>query len=235
MSSDCVAALDAVDVSVVGHPALAGVSFCLRAGTLVVIGGPRGSGKSTLLRLLWGAVRPARGTVSAGGIDLTASTSGRLAAWRRQIGILSADFPLALDWTALDNLLAALNMQGPRVARNAADRAAHALGRWGLLPRRHTIVARLTDTERARLALARAFVRAPVAAFLDEPLSAVPEDEHAAVMGEIRLATRLGTAVLVTTCDRTQWSSVADEFLLLENGRLQGAPSIPAARIESPA
>ena len=217
----CVAALDAASVSFSGQVVLRDISLCLKPGTLCIIGGPSGCGKSTLLRVLWGAVRPARGTARAGDADLTSASPTRVADWRRQIGIFSPDFPLAFDWTAFDNLFAVFCTTKAIPRERATERVTRELHRWGLLHQRHALARYLAESGRTRLALGRAFIRRPVAAFLDEPLIALPEGEHSEIINEVRLAAALGTAVVVATANWERWSPFADELYLIEDGRLR--------------
>src|SRR5258706_11443290 len=50
--------------------ALAGVTFSIPKGAVMMIAGPNGSGKSTLLRVLSTAIRPDGGRASVGGFDV---------------------------------------------------------------------------------------------------------------------------------------------------------------------
>jgi ABC-type multidrug transport system ATPase subunit len=62
-------------------PAVRGVSLALAEGTFLTVFGPNGAGKSTLLRMLCGAVRPTRGSVSIAGVDVAAPTAHGVRAW----------------------------------------------------------------------------------------------------------------------------------------------------------
>lgn len=61
------------------RPAVRDVSVDLQPGAVVALVGENGSGKSTMLALLLGLRLPDRGTVTAGGVELTAA---RDRAWR---------------------------------------------------------------------------------------------------------------------------------------------------------
>ena len=89
-------------------PAVRGIDFTLAPGELVTVFGPNGAGKSTLLRLLCGAVRPTRGAVRIGGVDVAASDAAR-----RRIGLLSHQALLYPGLTAAERF-------GPRHAEHGS-------------------------------------------------------------------------------------------------------------------
>src|SRR5687768_18459040 len=54
------------------------------AGSFVALMGPSGSGKTTLLNLIAGIDRPSSGSLKVDGVELSALSRGRLAAWRSE-------------------------------------------------------------------------------------------------------------------------------------------------------
>ena len=77
--------------------------------------GPSGCGKTTLLRLIAGLLTPELGTVSVGGRDLT-----RVAAHRRNIGIVFQNYALFPHLTVAENV--AFGLKAQRVAKAEIDR-----------------------------------------------------------------------------------------------------------------
>src|SRR5688572_29954129 len=70
-------------------------------GDFVALMGPSGSGKTTLLHLLAGIDRPTEGTVTVGGVEVSALSSRELARWRnRQIGFVFQQYNLVPVLTA---------------------------------------------------------------------------------------------------------------------------------------
>jgi ABC-type ATPase involved in cell division len=216
MAAACIAALDAVDVDVSGAELFRSISLRVQPGALTVLAGPGSSGKSIILRMMWGALRPAKGAVIGDGRDLTRASFRRWAAWRRKIGIVCDDFPVVDGWAVDRNLAAALRAAG----KAPADRINRELAQWNLLNKRHALAGSLSDSERARLVLARAFVRNPIAAFLDEPLAKTPRSEYSELIGIIKRKTLAGTGVLVATTAGEEWEKAADESYWVEAGRL---------------
>jgi len=63
--------LDDVAIRFGGVRALAGVSFAVEEADFVGLIGPNGAGKTTLIRIIAGSLRPDRGRVVIGDVDVT--------------------------------------------------------------------------------------------------------------------------------------------------------------------
>lgn len=220
MPSGQAVALEAADISVSGHTLLRDISLRLQPGSLTVIRGPGACGKSSLLRVFWGALCLERGTVLCRGRDMTGASSRSWSAWRRQVGILCDDFSLLDDETVFANVAIALCTMGRSSKKTTIDRTNRELSVWGLLHKRHSPTRLLAQGERVRLALARAFVRGPVAAFLDEPLAQISGSEHENVWGIIRQQAVSGTAIVVATSAGENRVLAADKVYEIEGGQI---------------
>lgn len=139
------------------------VSFCWRAGEVLVLQGANGSGKTTLLRVLLGLRPPTSGVVRVDGIDLAAADLRSLRAataylpQRPYLGEPHVRIREALGFSRSE----------------PADEAAHrALGRVGIdlgpnpLDRQ---VGELSGGQRQRVALARLLLQDAQLFLLDEP------------------------------------------------------------------
>ncbi|MEW6367510.1 MAG: ABC transporter ATP-binding protein [Acidobacteriota bacterium] len=160
------------------RPALAGVSFRVRAGSVFAIVGPNGSGKSTLLGLILGILKPASGSVHVAGL-----TAHEYLKTDAPVGYVGDD-PCLVCGTVRDNLRYGLH--------STLDDAelTSILGTVGLGRRIGSDGPFLDYTldenggglslgERQRLALARAFIRRPVLLVLDEATSSVDAETEA--------------------------------------------------------
>jgi ABC-type lipoprotein export system ATPase subunit len=179
---------------------LDGLDADFRGGHLHAVTGPSGSGKTTLLHLLAGLELPDAGTVAIDGVELTElDRSGRAACRRDAIAYVGQQAGLVPHLSALENVELALTLRGVTETRSDAMRAIEAVG---LGERATQRVARLSQGERARVAIARAVAARPKLLLADEPTSRLDGANAIAVAHLLaRLARDTGAAVLCATHD----------------------------------
>jgi ABC-type sulfate/molybdate transport systems ATPase subunit len=175
-----------------------------RRETLAVLG-PNGAGKSTLLRALAGLERP-----QAGAIEASVPGPATMVFQR----------PIAFQGSVEHNLrVALLGLRLPRA--EVASRTAAALARFGIEPLARRRAATLSGGELRRLALARAFARAPSVLLLDEPFDDLDTAAQEALSLDLRRAieeTDVGVAVV--THDLRRALLLSDRIAVLLDGEL---------------
>ena len=140
------------------------------AGRLHAVVGPSGSGKTTLLHLLAGLELPDAGTITVDGAELTAlDRTARAALRRERIAYVGQQAGLVPHLSALENVELALALRG--LEENSRLTALAALESVGLGERATQHVSRLSQGERARVAIARAIASKPTLLLADEPTS----------------------------------------------------------------
>jgi putative ABC transport system ATP-binding protein len=177
---------------------LRNVSFKLERGATCAIVGPSGSGKTTLLGLCAGLDKPSSGAVRIAGVLLNNLTQDQLAALRNQrIGFVFQNFQLIPTLTALENVMAPLELRG---GPSPKSEALGLLERVGLGKRVDHYPTQLSGGEQQRAALARAFVTEPEILFADEPTGNL-DDENAHQVIELlfELNRAHGTALVLVT------------------------------------
>ena len=177
-----------------------GVGFELREGRLHTLTGPSGSGKTTLLHILAGLDLPDVGTVVVGDADVTRLDRTQRAALRRaRVAYVGQQAGLVPHLSALENVELGLALRGREETRIAALTALESVG---LAERATQRVARLSQGERARVAIARAVAARPVLLLADEPTSRLDGANAIAVAVLLRrLARETGAAVVCATHD----------------------------------
>jgi putative ABC transport system ATP-binding protein len=198
--------------------ALDGVTVDFPGGTFTAIMGPSGSGKSTLLHCAAGLDVPTGGDVlvngtGLGGLDETALTRLR----RDRIGFVFQAFNLVSSLTAAQNV--ALPARLARRRTDAGELHA-ALDAVGLADRAGHRPSELSGGEQQRVAIARAVFTRPAVLFADEPTGALDGRTSRQVLGLLRaLVDESRQTVVMVTHDPVA-AAVADQVLLLADGRL---------------
>jgi ABC-type lipoprotein export system ATPase subunit len=180
--------------------ALRATDAVFRAGRLHAVTGPSGSGKTTFLHLLAGIELPDAGSVTVGGVDLIhLDRAGRAGLRREQIAYVGQQAGLVPHLSALENVELVLALRGQTAGRAPALAALEAVG---LSERATQRVGRLSQGERARVAIARAAASRPALLLADEPTSRLDGANAIAVAVLLgRIARETGAAVVCATHD----------------------------------
>ncbi|MEM1619379.1 MAG: ATP-binding cassette domain-containing protein [Fervidicoccaceae archaeon] len=185
-------------------------------GEILAVMGPNGAGKTTLLETLAGFIKPERGRILLGGLDVT-----RLPPEARGVGYVPQDLLLFPHMTVWENVALKLRRRED-LAR--AREACSLLGLDGLLSRK---AGELSGGQRQRVALARALVRAERALLLDEPLSSIDAESRERVASETESVLRAWVErsrvpTIYVSHDSSEVEKLADRVVLLRGGRIVG-------------
>jgi phosphonate transport system ATP-binding protein len=210
---------------------LDGASIELTPGEVVAVLGPSGAGKTTLFRCLTRLAEPDAGEILVEGAPLHALRGRRLAAARRNIGLVFQHHNLIRRLSALDNVLAGRLGHAPmwRVALRAFDRADRqlalaALDRVGLLDHAGQRADTLSGGQRQRVAIARVLAQRSRIVLADEPVASLDAETANSVMGLLRdVARERGIAILCSLHQPDLAARYGDRVLRLAGGRLEDA------------
>jgi lipoprotein-releasing system ATP-binding protein len=199
---------------------LSGVDLAVQAGETVSVVGASGAGKSTLLHLLGGLDQPTRGEVVLGSWYLGKLSDGDLSRVRsRLLGFVFQFHHLLLEFTALENVMLPLRIQGIEEA-TARERARLLLVEVGLGDRLEHRPSALSGGEQQRVAVARALVHEPIVVLADEP-SGNLDRANSELLHDImfQLAREKNVAFVVATHDE-RLAERTDRLLAIEDGVL---------------
>lgn len=182
-------------------PALDVAALDLAPGGCLAVTGASGSGKSTLVNILTGLARPSGGSVTWGGVEISALGEAARDRWRAaNVGLIMQDFHLFPGLSALENVL--LPARLARAASAAVRTRAHELLAGIGLARPDQAVETLSRGEMQRVAVARAVLREPGVIVADEPTASLDAASGAAVADLLlRLAASLGSTVILISHD----------------------------------
>jgi NitT/TauT family transport system ATP-binding protein len=174
------------------------MSIAVNEGEFAAIVGPSGCGKSTVMKLATGLQFPQAGTVSVGGVEVSAPV---------KISGMAFQNPTLLPWrTTLDNLLLPLEVVQPhrsRLRRHKDEYVARAealLEQVGLRGMGSKFPWQLSGGMQQRASLCRALIHEPQLLLLDEPfgaLDAFTREELWCVIRDLHAARKV-TVILVT-------------------------------------
>jgi heme exporter protein A len=184
--------------------AVAGVSFQLARGKVMMLAGRNGSGKTTLLRILSTAIRPDGGRATVGGFDIVKQKEDV----RRRSALLSHYTYLYESLTARENL-----------ALIAHDNE-EVLRRVGMIARADDPVSTFSAGMRKRVSFARVLLQKPAIAFLDEPFGQLDPEGFALVEDVVAELKASGATVVIATHQVDRVARFADVQIGLENGRI---------------
>lgn len=203
------------------------VSFSLPAGRVHALLGGNGSGKSTLIKMLAGVERADGGTVEIGGqsIALAEMTPARAAAaGLRFVHQQRSTFP---ELTVAENLAIGgtgfPTAPGGRVRWQAARRdAASVLAKYEIDAHPDQFLGELGPARQAMISIARALESGEGEGILvlDEPTVSLPDTEVRLLLEAVRRQADRGQTVILVTHRLEEVFAVADNAILLRNGRL---------------
>lgn len=198
--------------------AVAGLSFHVARGELLVLVGGSGSGKTTTLRLINRLIEPSSGRVLVEGEDVRQFEPHVL---RRQIGYVSQDVGLFPHLTIAENIEITPALLGWSETQRAERRAE--LMELVELPNSIANVypGELSGGQAQRVGVARALAARPRFMLLDEPfgsLDPLTRDRLVVSFAEIRRQLQL-TAVFVTH-DMTEALTLADRIAVMQAGKV---------------
>jgi sn-glycerol 3-phosphate transport system ATP-binding protein len=194
------------------------VSFGAAAASLLVLLGPSGCGKSTTLRLIAGLEQVTGGRIFIGGTDVTA-----LPPAQRRIAMVFQSYALFPHLSVAENILFGLRVRKVPAAERARRlaRVAALLGLEVLLARKPS---QLSGGQQQRVALGRAIIAETPVCLMDEPLSNLDAQLRAEMRREIRaLQQKLGITMVYVTHDQSEAMSMADQVILMREGRVEQA------------
>lgn len=203
-----------------GRKLFAGLSLEVRPGQALLIDSPAGAGASVLLQLLSGATQPEAGVVC---IDNNRFELWPAAQWGQIVGYSGENADLLPG-----SIFANISRFSESPDKDAVYRAALAVGAHGLimeLPQGYQTAAHdssiyLTASQRARIALARAFYGQPKVLLLDQPAAFLDHIGEGTLLNALSVAKQNGAAIVIASRSPLL-RKIADLRVSIRHGRLE--------------
>ncbi|MEX2080223.1 MAG: ABC transporter ATP-binding protein [Dehalococcoidia bacterium] len=210
------------DVVAVNH-----VSLSVERGEIFGILGPNGTGKSTLIRLISTLLIPDGGTVTVFGKDVVKDE----AAVKRLINRVSVEASFFKKLSPMENLLYGARLYG--LDGPTARREALAILRRLSIEDRSiwTPMENMSRGMQQKVAIARAFLTAPVLLLLDEPTTGLDPHSKREVQAFVREIRDVHDAtVLLTTHDMNEADELCDRIAIVDSGKIVALDTPPALK-----
>jgi ABC-2 type transport system ATP-binding protein len=206
------------------------VSFSVHRGEIYGVLGANGSGKSTLIRIISTLLLPDAGRVTVFGYDAVREPM----TVRRLINRVSADPSFFRIMSAVENLRFFGRIYGLS-AHEIRERVPSILARLGIEPDKlDEPLTNLSRGQQQKVAVARAFLSAPMLMLLDEPTTGLDPRSKRDVQTFIReVRERHDATVLLTTHDMEEAEVLCDRVAFLAGGRIvaEGTPTALRRRV----
>jgi len=216
-----------------GVLAVDGVSLEVASGAILGLIGPNGAGKTTIFDAISGLVK-ADGKVLLAGVDISSASPERRG--RARLGRSFQDARLFPSLTVAETLAVAFErhiratdvistaLRAPwvvRTERRVRARVDELIDLMGLGAFRDKFISELSTGSRRVVDLAATLAHDPLVLLLDEPSSGIAQREAEALAPLLlRIRDQTGASLLVVEHDMPLITSVSDEILALETGRV---------------
>ncbi|GHG19450.1 ATP-binding cassette domain-containing protein [Streptomyces filamentosus] len=190
--------------------ALRGLDLAVPEGTVCGLLGPNGAGKTTAVRILTTLLAPDAGSARIAGHDLVRDPAGV----RRRIAVTGQYASVDGDLTGAENL-----RLFARLLRLPRSRADELLEEFGLAGAADRLARTYSGGMLRRLDLAAGLLARPSVLFLDEPTTGLDPRSRNAIRDAVRGLAERGTTVVLTTQYLEEADRLADDIVLVEDGR----------------
>lgn len=192
------------------------ISFDVRRGEIYGVLGTNGSGKSTLIRAISTLLIPDAGSAHIFGLDVTKEVSKI----RKLLNRVSVDAAFYKVLSPRENLVYSAMLYGLD-AWEAEQRSIEILARLGV--RKEAFYEPLEEMSRGmqqKVAIARAFLAAPIVVLLDEPTTGLdPKSRRDVQEFVLELRDNHDATIILTTHDMPEAEKLCDRIAFIHNGR----------------
>ena len=222
MVSDLILRADHIVKDYPGTRALDDVSINFTNGKVNALVGKNGSGKSTLVKIFAGAVKPTAGDIYLGDQKLQFNSTSD--ANEKGIASVYQEMSLIPGLTVAENIyLGRLPMKFGRIDwRKSYQMADELLQKMNVNINPRQIISRLSMWQMQVVEITKALSFNPKVIMLDEPTSALAQNEVQSLFDAVRALRDQGVIVIYITHKLQELPQIADSVTVLRDGRIMG-------------
>ena len=197
-----------------GDWAINNLDLRIDSGEFVCISGLFGTDKISFINTLSCLNRPEVGKYFYNYNDTKTIEKSKLDSLRSEIGFLFKNLILIDDLTVYQNIEIPISISSIVEKSSAIVKAAEKLGLNNLL---HTKVKKLSDLEKHKVSLARAFAVNPMLIVADEPADGLKHEDAEILFGILKEINNQGTAIICFS-EKMQIIEKSHRHIVFENG-----------------
>lgn len=196
-------------------------SVSFEKGEFTAVVGKSGSGKSTLLRLLGSLEEPDAGEIILDGESILHLKDKKLSEIRRRkIGFVYQDYSLFPEYTAYENIILPIRLDGAKEKKEEIEELMKTLGIYSC---KDKFPAEMSGGEQQRAAVARALAIHPAVILADEPTGNLDAENSDEVVMLMSKAARLYHQTIIMVTHDKQTADYADRIISIRDGVVRQA------------
>ncbi|PGY11919.1 sugar ABC transporter ATP-binding protein [Bacillus sp. AFS031507] len=202
-----------------GFKAVDNVDFDLRKGEVHALLGGNGAGKTTLMKILAGVYRPENGSILIDGKQV--QINSRSSSQEQGIAMIFQELSVLPNLTVAGNIfLSREKKKGIRLDDKQMEKEAQTLlESLGMNLSPSQIVKDLSMGERQLIEIARAISSDAKIIVMDEPTTALTQDEQEKLFEIIRTLTSRGTAIIYVSHRMDEIFEISNRITVLRDGK----------------
>lgn len=187
-------------------------------GEFVAVVGKSGSGKSTLLKLLGSLEEPDQGEILLEGSSILHLKDKALSAIRRRkIGFIYQDYSLLPEFSAYENIILPIRLDGREADEVKVEDIMQLLG---ILHCKDKFPGEMSGGEQQRVAIARAIAINPAIILADEPTGNLDSENSNEVVTLMSKAAKVYNQTIVMVTHDMQTADYADRIIHIQDGEI---------------
>ena len=202
--------------------AVSDVSFKVNAGDIVAFLGPNGAGKTTTLKIILNLVSPDKGSIFFDGKDIT---NNNLFLLKNTGVLLEGSKNMFWALSPMENFIYWGGQRGLS-KKEAQKRGEELLKTFGLLDKKYTSITMLSRGMQQIIGICCAMIAKPRLLILDEPTLGLDLNATQIMTNSLRLLSKSGVGILITTHQLDFAQEVANKILLINHGKLVFSDSV---------